>query len=316
MGLVEFCSFQNDLQHGCNAIFSANKYIRKMRGGSQSILVQANDGRYYIVKMMGNPQGVNTLANEYMGTLMAQSAGLPVANHKAIYLSDSFIDSDQGLWFELPTGRRRPNKGVHYASLLVGQPSGTERVSEYISPSRIGLITNRESFLGMYILDVWANHVDNRQAVLRRRSSMDNSQEVIFIDHGYMFGGPNWDFKDRPGIALHLETSVYSNLWNEDKIASWISLFKGVLPEVMSSLTGGGIMDNWHSGDLNWLLGKLSDRLANLSELVQTYLSGSLLIRDQKSRDEAHRVQNTGIHDLGTPDARSSIRRDSSASCA
>lgn len=69
--------------------------------------------------------------------------------------------------FELPSGTRRPDAGLHFGSLLVGQPSSPARPSEYISRSRVETITNRLALLGMYILDVWANHQDN----LRRSSS-------------------------------------------------------------------------------------------------------------------------------------------------
>jgi hypothetical protein len=71
----------------------------------------------------------------------------------------SFIDSNPDLWFDLQSSEiRRPRKGVHFASLLVGQPSGQSRPTQYISPSGINMITNRDAFLGMYLLDVWANH--------------------------------------------------------------------------------------------------------------------------------------------------------------
>ena len=78
------------------------------------------------------------------------------------------------------------------------------------------MITNREAFLGMYLLDVWANHQDNRQAIFRRNST--NDQEVCFIDHGYMFGGPEWNFQGsqgKLGSALHLEMAVYTYLWQD-----------------------------------------------------------------------------------------------------
>jgi hypothetical protein len=50
-----------------------------MKGGSQSILVQCEDGRYYIVKMTDNPQGPNVLANELLASLLGSAARLPVA---------------------------------------------------------------------------------------------------------------------------------------------------------------------------------------------------------------------------------------------
>jgi hypothetical protein len=314
LGLVEFRSFQNESKHCSNAILSANKHIRKMKGGSQSILVQANDGKYYVVKMTGNPQGANTLANELLGSLIAKSVGLPVAEGKGIYLSDSFIDSCPDLWFELPSGRCRPDKGLHFASLFVGQPSGPKRPSEYISPSRIDTIANRDAFLGMYILDVWANHQDNRQAVLLRRS-LDETQEVFFIDHGHMFGGSEWNFQERPGVALHTERAVYSDLWQDAHIAEWISHFQTVVPDVLSWSTCIA-PSRWYNGDLNSLIGVLTDRLASLTELVQADAAKSWQLAPQKSKDDTLRLSDSGIHDVRTPDTRTPIRRGGATACA
>jgi hypothetical protein len=314
LGLVEFRSFGNESQYCTNAILSANKYIRKMNGGSQSILVQGNDGKYYVVKMAGNPQGSNILANEFLGSFIAKSVGLPVSKAKGIHLSDSFIDGHPDLWFELPSGRRRPDKGIHFASLFVGQPSGQKRPSEYISPSRINMITNRDSFLGMYLLDVWANHQDNRQAILLRRSN-DRTQKAFFIDHGHMFGGPEWNFKEVPGSALHLETTVYSNLWVDEQIASWISRFQTIIPKVLSEVVPC-IPPQWYNGDIGKLIHRLTDRLSFLAELVQVDAAKRRQLAPQKSKDDPLRLSDSGIHSLRTSDTRNSIHRDSTVACA
>ena len=306
MGLVEFRSFEDALHPCSNAILSANKYIRKMRGGSQSIFVRANDGKYYVVKMADNPIGPNLLANEYMGSLVAKAVGLPVAQPRGLFFSDSFIDRHPNLWFELPFGVRRPENGVHFGSLLIGQTSGAERPTEYISPSRIDRITNREAFLGMYLLDVWANHQDNRQAIFRRSS--DHTQEVCFIDHGHMFGGPEWNFQDNLGSALHLELAVYTDLWQDEQIALWISRFQSVIPEALKLATPC-IQPGWYKGNLAKLIETLTDRLANLAKLVEEDAARNWRPSKQKNINEALRLSDSGIHDLGTPGARSAFYR-------
>jgi hypothetical protein len=309
VGLVEFRSFEDSLHPCSNAILSANKYIRKMKGGSQSILVRANDGRHYVVKMMDNPIGPNLLANEYMGSLLAKAVGLPVAEAKGIILSDSFIDSHPDLWFELPSGVRRPNKGMHFGSLFVGQTSGADRPIEYISPSRVNMITNREAFLGMYLLDVWANHQDNRQAIFRRSST--NELEVCFIDHGHMFGGPEWNFQgnqSKLGSALHLEMAVYTDLWQDEQVAFWILRFQTMIPKVLPSIAAP-IASEWYSGNLSELLRSLTDRLLRLPELVQADAEKTWRPSQQKNINESLRLSDFGIHDLRTPDTRSAFHR-------
>ena len=285
-----------------------------MKGGSQSILVQCDDNRFYVVKMAGNPQGSNILANEFMGSVIAHAVGLPVAECRVIRLSDHFIDSEPEMWFELSSGRKRPEAGLHFGSLLVGQPSGCERPSEYISRSRINTITNRDAFLGMYILDVWANQQDNRQAVLLRQP-LDGTQEVFFIDHGHMFGGSEWNFEDRPGVAFHLESSIYTDLWHDDIVFSWISHFRTVLPEVLSRITSM-VPSPWYNGDLRNLLAGLIHRLSNLTELVQKDATTSRRFVYQNSENDTLRLSNSGIYILRAPDTRSTVHRDLAISYA
>ena len=284
-----------------------------MNGGSQSILVQCDDHRYYIVKMSGNPKGGNTLANEVLGSMIIGAVGLPVAEGRAIYISDRFIDGEPDLWFDLPSGSRRPEVGLHFGSLLVGQPSGPARPSEYLSPSRVETITDRSAFLGMYILDVWANHQDNRQAIFLKTSN--DKQEFFFIDHGQMFGGSGWNFQERPGMARHLEGSVYAQLWNEKRVSAWISHFRTILPDILG-FAASIIPSQWYNGDLHGLTKELSHRVRHLAELVRKDLTNTQHFTLQEIQNDALRLSDPGIHVFRTPNTRSTVYRDLAASYA
>ena len=138
MSFVEFDSFHKE-EHPCSTVFlSANKYIRKMKGGSQSILVQCDDNRFYVVKMAGNPQGSNILANEFLGSVIAHAVGLPVAECRVIRLSDHFIDSDPEMWFELSSGRKRPEAGLQEGAAVRGVHSSLQCLSRRFA-SRLGV---------------------------------------------------------------------------------------------------------------------------------------------------------------------------------
>jgi hypothetical protein len=250
----------------CSSALTANRFIRKMRGGSQSLLMQCTDGQYVIVKMFGNPQGPNVLANEFIGTAVSSAAGLPVTQGRPVYLSNEFIDQNPALWFETENGPRRPEAGLHFGSSFIGESNGIYRPTDYISRSRVSSIQNRAAFLGMYIMDVWANHQDSRQAILL--ANPEREFEVCFIDHGHMFAGPHWEFSHRPGLAYHLERSIYSNLWHPDQVAEWISHFDTVLPDALSHAISL-LPAEWYKGEINRLCEVLMDRLANLEKLIE-----------------------------------------------
>jgi hypothetical protein len=277
---------------------SATKYIRRMRGGSQSILVQCEDGRYYIVKMTDNPQGPNVLANELLGSVLGSVAGLPVATASLVYLSDRFIDNACDLWFQTSDGVRRPQAGLHYGSQFIGETEGPNRPTEYISRSRIQTINNRGAFLGMYLLDVWANQQDHRQAMLLR-SPNGHGSEAFFFDHGFMFGGPDWSFAERRRFAGHLEGSIYSGLWDQDKVAEWISHFEKVIPDALSSAVLL-IPSQWYKGNVGVLKKVLLLRLQTLRSLVDSDAAVLEEITRRSMANDILRLPRDGIRMLGT----------------
>ena len=48
---------------------TAVRHIRKMRGGAQSHLLEADDGRWYVVKFRNNPQHRRILINEMLSAV-------------------------------------------------------------------------------------------------------------------------------------------------------------------------------------------------------------------------------------------------------
>ena len=306
MDFAEFCPFHEE-EESCSTVFlSATRFVRKMTGGSQSILVQCSDGKYYVVKMTDNPQGGNTLANEVLGAIVIGAVGLATAENRIIYLSDSFIGNELGPCFNLHFGKR-PSAGLHFGSLFIGHLSGLDRSSDYISRSRINTISNRDAFLGMYILDVWANHQDHRQAVFLRRP--DGTQQAIFIDHGLMFGGRNWNFYERPGCALHLEKTLYLGLWHDEAVAAWISHFRIVLPGVLRSLVSF-VPPRWYKGNLDFLVNELFHRLQNLEELVQTDAVKLQQFILHHSENDILPLSDFGIHEFRTPGTWGALYRE------
>jgi hypothetical protein len=61
--------------------------IRRMSGGSQSRLIQCDDGKLYVLKMHPNPQGPNVLANEALGSILMHDLGFLVPRCRPVTIN-------------------------------------------------------------------------------------------------------------------------------------------------------------------------------------------------------------------------------------
>ena len=166
----------------------ATRFIRKLRGDSQPILVEANDGELYVVKFGDNLRGPNLSFNESMGSELFRACGLAVPQWRALIATDCFLDRNRECWLEMQEGRRRPSPGLCFGSGFLGCRART--ILEIVPGTATYLrrITNARDFWLAWLLDVCACHSDNRQAVFELEAS--TALNCIFIDFGHMFGGP------------------------------------------------------------------------------------------------------------------------------
>jgi hypothetical protein len=84
-----------------NTRLHAVQHIRRMRGGSQSHLMRASDGEFWVVKYQNNPQHVRILANEMLASRLGQFLGLPIPRVEVIEVSDWLISYTPGLRVEI-----------------------------------------------------------------------------------------------------------------------------------------------------------------------------------------------------------------------
>lgn len=161
------------------------KSVRKLRGGSQPVLVEGSDGFRYVVKFINNLQGPNVLFNEAMGNELYCALGLPVPTWKPLTISKEFLDQTPQCWFETADGLVRPEPGPCFGSRYLGRDG--VKLWEILPGSSIGRITNRRDFFLAWLVDICANHFDNRQAVFEE--GLDGLR-AVFLDHGHMFSGP------------------------------------------------------------------------------------------------------------------------------
>ena len=212
--VVDFrCGFSNLLVGGQMAQHSSfpvlTEHLRKLRGGSQPILARASDGELYAVKFANNLQGRNLLLNEAVGSLLYGACSLPVPDWTPIEVPESFLDAHREAWIETETGRLRPQEGICFASRYLGT-NARARLFEILPGAYMSRITNRECFWLAWLIDICAEHTDNRQALF-----LENGQgalNAVFIDHGHLLGGAKGEQQAPPLASSYLDFRIYKHV--------------------------------------------------------------------------------------------------------
>src|SRR5437879_12886493 len=96
--------------------------IKRMRGGSQSHLMRAADGSFYIVKFQNNPQHVRVLANEFFASRIGSYLGLPMAEVAVIEVCDWLIEHTAELRMVTAGHETLCRSVLHIVSLYVAYP--------------------------------------------------------------------------------------------------------------------------------------------------------------------------------------------------
>lgn len=246
---------------------SAAAFVRRMRGGAQSSLLRASDGKLYAVKLQGNPQGPNVLGNEALGSWLTARLGLKTPEWSRIAIDDAFLDQNQQMWFETQSGRERPKAGLHFASRLQ-EAAGTGSVYEILPRTWFAHIKNREDFLGMLLLDLWCGHADNRQACFIQEAN-ERGLIAVFLDHGHMFGGPghggSWDL--HPAVSFFLDRTMYDGLWLDGRVGEWMRKIWSIPAEAAYTFVSS-IPPEWSSTPLELVVATILERRHTLQQLL------------------------------------------------
>src|ERR1044071_7800014 len=70
---------------------TAVRHIRKMRGGAQSHLLEADDGNWYVVKFRNNPQHRRVLVNELVASVLLDYLRIPAPEPALVDVSAAFL---------------------------------------------------------------------------------------------------------------------------------------------------------------------------------------------------------------------------------
>ena len=256
-------------------VIHAVQFVRKMRGGSQPVLIRCNDGKLYVVKFFNNPQGPNVLANEVLGNELLKALNLPSPRWKMVFISRRFIRKNAGISFETPAGYSTIESGFHFGSEFLGDEKA-EHVYEWLPNAFCSRVGNAEDFLGIRFFDIWTNHCDHRQS-LYITGDENASFRAVFIDNGHLFGGPEWNRKSRRCESLSLDKRFHLNQWSAEVAESWIARFE---TQCSSSLLNiiRQVPRFWYSGDINQIAESLVRRLSVLRAILSEDLTRKRMI--------------------------------------
>jgi hypothetical protein len=259
-------------------------YLYKLCGSSQPSIIQGSDGEFYVVKFNGFP-GHQSLINEVVGSELILRMGLPAPQWVQIEISSEFIDANPELWFYTQNGRIRPTPGVHFASRLI-EASDEQRTYQMIPHSWIERIDNRTDFLGVLILDLWANNCDRRQAIFL--SDDHQRLRASFIDNDYMFGGKFGNDTTCPRRAMVYDLSVYKGLWNWEIVQEWCHKIDGIGEDAIRSIVAN-VPEDWADEHIRLhILSQLSARRVMLPcflNEVRDVLGSGYSVKYNKARN-------------------------------
>ena len=184
------------------------EHLHNLRGGSQPILARASDGALYVVKFSDNPQGEQLLFNEAVGNEIFRQMGLNVPEWKPLEVSDSFLDRNPGCWTHTESGLKRPSTRLCYGSRFLGNRN--DRLFEVLPATSFARVMNRDSFWLAWLVDVLANHTDNRQVVFR--GSLDGAMQAYFVDFGDLFGSAKGGQQAHMQASRYLDRRIYADV--------------------------------------------------------------------------------------------------------
>jgi hypothetical protein len=192
--------------------------IKKMHGSSQSHLPRCvsarRDNLYFVVKFKNNPRGGRMLANEWIGSRLAQHMGIAVATAAIVRVDDEAIRSHPLLKIQYGFFSVACQPGQHFGSSYP-YSYAMPTLLDYLPPELAPHIGKIRDFAAILVFDKWMGNTDSRQAIFIPER---NCCRAMMIDHGFCFDGPFWRFRtdDEVSFGRYACTSVYDHVTSID----------------------------------------------------------------------------------------------------
>ena len=195
----------------CQAVH-INRVVRRMRGGSQAYLVEGNDGRFYVAKFAGNPQGNRTLINEWVTAYFLERLGVSTPPLVVLQLDRELSEAAQDLSFQVGARKIPIQPGLHLGSQCPVDPT-VKSIYDFLPQRLLAKTSNRADFAKTLAVDVYLGQADSRQAIFVREHSQDSlAFRAYFIDHGMALGGSTWELRDLHSQGVYYDRKIYSTM--------------------------------------------------------------------------------------------------------
>src|ERR1700693_1156483 len=218
---------------------TAVRNVRKMRGGAQASLLEADDGHWYVVKFRNNPQSRRVLVNEQIAPVLLEDLKSSAPKAALIQSSREFLADNPEVHLTLGTRRIPVEPGWHFGSRYPGDP-GRIAVYDFLPDALLPQVVNLEDFRAILVFDKWAGNADGRQcvfyrAMVRREESRGGRPGFVarMIDHGFAFNGPHWDFPESPLQGLYARRIVYETVRSLADLQPWLDQVRNLPEEVI-----------------------------------------------------------------------------------
>lgn len=203
----------------------AIKHIRPMRGGSQAHMLADENGNYWIVKFLNNPQHPRVLANEWIASGLARAVGLTVPDFAIMDVPAEVIVNSDALVLRCGGKLVKPTPGLAFASRLpTNDPAAP--VYDYLPEPALENIANLAEFAGALAVDKWLCQCDGRQVVFCKPSPRTRTC-AYFIDWGFVFNAGDWNFPDSPLRGIYMRNRAYASINGWQDFEPWLSRIEG-----------------------------------------------------------------------------------------
>ena len=256
----------------------AQRLIRKMRGGAQAHLLEASDGKFYVVKFRNNPQHRRVLINEWIASVFLKQLQIATPEAALIELTPEFLASEPDLCMQVGSRRIEAEPGWHFASQFPGDPRLVP-VFDFLPDSLLTQCVNLRDYLGVLVFDKWVANADGRQSIFYKARIRDvRGDEVLekgfvtqMMDNGFIFDGPNWQYGDSPIQGHYFRAQVYAPATKLDDFQPWLDRVRFFPEEVMDDARKR-IPLQWLEDDgdaLDGLLERLFARRQRVADLIE-----------------------------------------------